>query len=562
VPIQKFSAVRSRNRIGIADEDPTPEISTALHGYVVYRFNDASIAAPGGLATTATVIFRQAPERPRQIVTQLEQWAPALLQHGCLIFVQPSPTGTGTDLRPFREILVKAIKDFQLPVSGLTEEEFNQLGRSPADFSQPKFTPLVHILEGQGDWRQMLRYLQQHPPGELPSPQPDVKCIDPDGSESALDEPEHVLLVQRAFWDSSEVRLEPLRNGLSGVDAYRAHVRQRVNQVGGQWPYRYFIKIGDREKVTTEYMKYEGIAMAHLPYHLGPRLRLERCALGYRSGIIVSDYVSGAQPLKDCARDGRAPAIIANLFNVTFRAWHNGAEDNEVRLQEHLKGRLPPAIPESRQPLTKKYGAKKSLAELGELLVAGESRPVSVGVIHGDLHATNVLVRGGDAILIDFEMVEEKAPLLRDLACLEGGIFIDGFVGDQRKPKTILDSVRCLYEPELLLDGHVRPCHPIDGSAWFFDCVMQIRMQARQIERSDHQYALVLASELMKKACNKHDFDAAKSEKASGFGDRTKGHRKLRANAVPIRTEQTRAMAYVLAEWILTGLHASDGQTN
>lgn len=550
MPIQEFSAVRSRNRIGIADEDPTPEISTALHGYVVYRFNDASIIEPGGLATTAAVVFRQSPERPRQIVTQLEQWAPALLQHGCLIFIQPSPAGAEI-LRPFREILVKAIKDFQLPVSGLTEEEFNQLGRSSGDFSQPKFTPLVHVLEGQGDWRQVLRYLQQHPPCELPSPQPDVKCVDPDGSESALDEPEHVLLVQRAFWDSSEVRLEPLRNGLSGVDAYRAHVRQRVNQVGGQWPYRYFIKIGDREKVTTEYLKYEGIAMAHLPYHLGPRLRLERCALGYRSGIIVSDYVSGAQPLKDCARDGRAPAIIANLFNVTFRAWHNGAEDNEVRLQEHLRRRLPPAIPIFRQPLIKKYGAKKSFAELGKLLLAGNSHPVSLGVIHGDLHATNVLVRGGDAILIDFERVEEKAPLLRDLACLEGGLFVDGFVGDQRKPRTILNSVRCLYESALLLNGHVRPCHPIDGSAWFFDCVMQIRMQARQLERADHQYALVLASELMRKACNEHDFDA-----------RTKGHRKLRANAVPIRTEQTRAMAYVLVEWILTGLHVSDRQIN
>lgn len=547
MPILEFSAVRSRNRIGIADEDPTPEIRAALFGYEVYNFNDASVNESGRLATTAAVIFRQASARPRQIATQLEQWAPSLLQHGCLVFIQALPAGE----RPFREIIVQAVKELQLPATGLTEEEFNQLGRSVGYASQPRFTPLVHMLEGPDDWQRVLSYLQQHPLGEAHTPLTEVKCRTPDGSEYPMELDEHRLLVQRAFWDSSEVCLEPLHNGLSGVAAYRAHVRQRVNQVGGQWPYRYFIKIGDRGKVATEYSKYCGIAMAHLPYHLGPRLRLERCALGYRSGIIVSDYVSGAQPIRDCARDGRAPAVIANLFNVTFRAWHNGAESSDTPLQEYLSQRIPSQIPDFRRPLIKKYGAKKSLEELGKLLVAGESRPVSLGVIHGDLHATNVLVRGGDAILIDFERVEEKAPLLRDLACLEGGLFVDGFVGDQRSPRMILDSIKCLYERKLLQDGHVSPCHPADGSAWFFDCVMQIRMQARQHELAPHQYALVLASELVRKACNAHNFDANTQTRVGKIDAKANEHRNLRVEGTPIRMEQTRAMAYVLAEWIL-----------
>ncbi|MDE2466980.1 MAG: phosphotransferase [Alphaproteobacteria bacterium] len=542
--IHKFSAVRSRNRIGLVDEDWTPEIPKgididfdALPGYKIYRCSDASLLEPGRLATTAAVIFRQSHKRPRQIANQLERMAPALLQHGCLVFVQPLPVKPDAGTQYLRRFFVEAINALQLPVSGLTEKEFDYLGDWSGDFNATKLTPLVHVLELSDDWQGVLSYLQWHPPGEAFAPGPRVVLCDPDDVEDELDV-EHALLVQRAFWDSAEVRLEPLQNGLSGVNAYRAYVHQRVDQVGGQWPFRYFVKIGDRGKVATEFMKYCDLALEHLPYHLGPRLRLDRCALGHQSGIIVSDFVGGAVPLRDCVRGGRAAALIANLFNVTFRAWHNCAAPKDVSLQEYLHQRLLP-IPGFRQPLFDKYGATKSLEELSELLLKGDSRPVSMGVIHGDLHATNVMVRGDDAILIDFESVQAEVPVLRDLACLEGGLFVDGFVGDRRDTASILDSVKCLFAPELLLNGRVTSCHPIDGSAWFFDCVMQIRMQARQHELKSGQYALVLASELMHKACNAHNFD---TDNRSGAEEHC------------IRKEQTRAMAYVLAEWILVGL--------
>lgn len=538
MPIHEFSAIRSRNRIGLVGEDPTREIRGALPGYEIYPFSDASLTEPGRLATTAAVIFRQSHKRPRQIANQLERFAPALLQHGCLVFVQPLPVKPDAGTQYLRPLFVEAINALQLPVSGLTKDEYGQLDKWFGAANLPNLTPLVHVLELSNDWQGVLSYLQWHPPGEAPAPGPRVVLCNPDDVEDELDA-EHALLVQRAFWDSAEVRLEPLRNGLSGVDAYRAYVHQQVDQVGGQWPFRYFVKIGSREKVATEFLKYRDLALEYLPYHLGPRLRLERCALGHRSGIIVSDYVGGAIPLRDCARDGRAAALIANLFNVTFRAWHNGATPDDVPLQRHLRARLPEAIPNFRKPLIDEYGATKSLEELGDLLLKGDSHPVSMGVIHGDLHATNVMVRGDDAILIDFEKVQTHAPVLRDLACLEGGLFVDGFVGDRRDPASILASVKRLFAPKLLCNGRVKSCHPIDGSTWFFDCVMQIRMQARQHELKSGQYALVLASELMHKACNARNFD---TDNRSGAEEHC------------IRKEQTRAMAYVLAEWILVGL--------
>ena len=157
-----------------------------------------------------------------------------------------------------------------------------------------------------------------------------------------------------------------------------------------------------------------------------------------------------------------------------------------------------------------------------------------------------MLVRGDEAILIDFEKVESQGPVLRDLACLEGGLFVDGFVGDRRDPASILGSVRCLYTSDLLRgDWRITHCPPDDRSAWFFDCITQIRLQARQFDGGRHQYALLLASELIRKACNVNDFDKDKGVQRTP---------KEQAGPERIRMEQTRAMAYVLAEWILTGL--------
>ena len=87
------------------------------------------------------------------------------------------------------------------------------------------------------------------------------------------------------------------------------------------------------------------------PFHLGPGLRLDRCELGAKKGIIVSDYVSGAEKLLDCARDGRAEHVIASLFNTTLRTWHEASTKENYPLKDYLKKRMPDKIPEHRQSL-------------------------------------------------------------------------------------------------------------------------------------------------------------------------------------------------------------------
>ena len=82
-----------------------------------------------------------------------------------------------------------------------------------------------------------------------------------------------------------------------------------------------------------------------------------------------------------------------------------------------------------------------------------------VAPAHGDMHATNVLVRHGDAILIDFEKLEQHYPLTYDPASLEGGLLVEGLIEDLKKkrltPKKLLSMISPLYEERALEDGSV-----------------------------------------------------------------------------------------------------------
>ncbi len=539
--ILEFSGTHPRNSIGFVEEDPPAEAVRELkelRGYELYRFEESHLTEPGKLATTGAVIFRQTAEKPRRVMQELDRYAATLLLHDCRVFVQSVPAEAGANGPALRSMVVTALNKLKLPPSGLSEDDAKAFGDWFEGRDAPQLTPFVHILERPGTWSDVAVLLQNNPAGIPPQYELSISAVDSDGKPLPLT-PEQDILVRRAFWNCTSIKLVGLKNGLSGVLTFRAFAHLLQGAVGSKWPYLYFVKIGERSKISKEFLAYQANALENVPYHLGPRLRLDRCALGHVQGIIVSDYVNGAEPLRDCARDGRAVPVIANLFNSTLLAWRNGAESEQRPLQESLVEQMSLTIPAHRKPLMDAYDATRSPEELKNLFMAGNSRPVLVGVVHGDLHATNVLVRGNDAIIIDFEKVGTRAPLLRDMASLEAGLFVDGFVGDRRTGVDLLMSVACLYEAAAF-DDNVVPCHPSDGSAWFFDCVRQIRMQARQVELAARQYALALAVALARKACNKEDFRKDKT--------------RAPAPSCPLSREDVRALAYVLSERILVGI--------
>jgi uncharacterized protein associated with vWA-MoxR-VMAP ternary system len=539
VSILLYGRRNPRERIGFVEEEAPESAKSELEkqsGYRLYRLDESNLAAPGVLATTGAVIVQQTAGKPRRVRQLLERYAPTLLWHDCRVFVRPAPAAPGKNAPAFRQMVVDALGELKLPASGLNDDEMEGIGEKPG---VRRLTPLVHVLDNSAPWREVILHLRADPAGIAPVQ--DLKILGPERKPISLSPPERDVLVRRAFWDCVSVQLEP-RTGLSRADTFRAlaHLRED-NVVDASLPYQYFVKLGERPTISREYLNYRETALEHVPFHLGPRLRLDRCALGHEQGIIVCDYVDGAETLKDCAKNGRAVPVIANLFNATLRAWLDANVREERSLLDLLNEKLEQPtlrpIPSHRKKRIDDYAAKKSVEELKELLVEVDScAQTVVGVIHGDLHATNVLVRGHDAIIIDFEKAETLGPLLWDMASLEGGLFVDGFVGDRRAGAELLNSVECMYEAKAFGITGAPRCDPSDGSAWFFDCVRQIRMHASRVECAPRQYAVALAVALERKACNPKYFP---SDKKSG-----------------LTREDVRALAYVLSESILVGLQS------
>ncbi|MER8445021.1 aminoglycoside phosphotransferase family protein [Mesorhizobium sp. M1066] len=477
--------------------------------------SEASLQTRGEMEGTEAVVIQQKPGKPSTLRRDLETFAP-VLDYDCRLYLFAAGDGQSQDS------LFGVINQLELPTFGLPPKAMAQLFGEWYDPSLMVFGPAVHILYEQ-DRGRLPELIARNPAGRAPNAD-----LIPEGAK--LDA-ERTKLLQRAFADCSSILLFRKTDGLSGVDAYEAFARFAENTVGGPALYHCFVKVGPRTKVAREFQSYQNTALENIPFHLGPRLRVERCVLGHSAGLITSDFVVGAETLRDCVRDGRGVHAIGHLFNQTLIAWRRAAkiEDNWP-LAEFLVDRLAQRnhIPAHREPLIESCGATRSIEELKQGLVRGLAKePVLIGVIHGDLHATNVLVRMNDAIIIDLERVEVGKPLLFDAASLEAGLFIDGFVTDKRAEGEILKSVSSLYTIEAFRHDDLH-CSASDKSAWFFDSVRQVRMQARQMETRPLQYARILAAVYLSKACNPDNLDLA------GIPDGTVGRERIRAAAFAI----------------------------
>jgi len=528
-----------RKKIVFYEEEPPKEATNYLREYELCRFNEIELVDSKKLVEVAAVIFRQRAHQPRKIAHYLKQFAENLLWHDCRIFVETAPGRKDPSaLFVMRDFITDAIRDEKLPHTSLSAVEADS--RAMLAGNAPPLSPAIRICNQFEIWSWVFKDLQDYPPGVSPFVGLEIEFFD---GNDVINETsrEKTILLQRAFHDCHKVKLVRNSDGLSGIDTYRVYAIPRDKLVNFAPPYEYFVKIGNRGKISKEYLAYRDFALEHIPFHLGPRLRLNRCALGTQQGIIVSDYVSGSEKLSNCAQDGRAVPIIANLFNTTLRAWQDCRRKVENPLQDYLRERMPDKIPKHRRPLIKGYENLKKPTELRGLLEKISSKPVLLGIIHGDLHALNILVRGGDAIVIDFEKVGDERPLLLDLASLEAGLFVEGFIGDTRTPEAILESIGSLYDVVALVSLDFIPCDPSSRSAWFFDCVRQIRMQARQIELANGQYALTVAVELAKKACNETVFNC-----------------QAEIEDEKMTREELRATAYILSERILVKLSNSN----
>lgn len=504
--IKEFSAFPSRRKIGYFGVAPPPEIATHWLdlGLELVPAEEFSISELDSLCSCDSYIFSQDIDDPKQIAASLAIYGKALLDCDRRVYVRIAKAKEFDPL--LRARILSAISSEKLPASGLSPDEIASVGAWFTISDKANFSPVVHVCDASDDWPQIAKLIAANRAGEAPKLDLEIFAQDATDEQLLLD-PDHALLLRRAFWNCKKVYLRQMPDGKSEAKAYRAYAERDDPEMPFlPWPYLHFVKIGERKKISMEYLSYRHSSMGYIPFHLGIRLSLKRCVLGAQDGILVGDFVAEAECIRDCARGGRAVPVIANLFSKTLRAWHEvSIKDSAQSVATLLPKLLPPdtEIPEARKAILTSLGATLTVDSMREKLQKCTMTPIRIGPCHGDLNSTNVLVRGTDAIVIDFEKVKLNLPPLFDVASLEAGLLVEGFANGENpiEPTTLIDSVKPLYERDALID-QIASCHPTEPTAWFHACVHQIRLQARQLECHAGQYAAILSIVLLKKICN------------------------------------------------------------
>jgi len=480
--------VRGRSKIALFQAETPVEGLAAFseREFIVEQCTRAQLEEPGYLAGLSAVIFEQRIDNPRQIVRDLKSFAKRLLDYDCRVILLPAPNRIS--------LITRGLNDLRLQTAGLPLPEAEHISAwQPIGRGDPPL-PHLHVFDVGFAWVDIANFIAEHPAGHAPSVTLNVNI---DGeTESSLGASSR-LLIRRAFWDCTEVHLVPMLGGRSGVSVYRAYAELAKGHLE-RWPLPFFVKLGDRDKIFTEYQNYENKVDPYIPFHLGPHLVQDRCVLGAHEGLIVGDYVDESESLIRCARDGRAVSAIACLFDRTLHSWYRSARIEARSLTDILSHRFPREISTGRFARARELGAKKDLAQLRELFERCTSTPVLVGPVHGDLHAANVRVRATDAILIDFYAHRDDL-LLYDAASLEASLLVDAFAdGDRDELDVWLKSIAPLYD-EVPLHAPLN-ANPKNPSLWFHLCVRQIRLYARRMECVPNQYGVALAAALLAKA--------------------------------------------------------------
>lgn len=477
-----------------------------LREYAVGSCNKTQLQDPAFLGAVTAVVFTQSESNPAAIRKQVLQYAPMALDFGCNVIIRPA-------VRRHAGLLAMLKK---------TSLE-NIIGDSGKTYP----TPYVRVDDEGTKWNVVADFVDKRRTGRAPDTRliPELALAKTTAAKPLT--AGATLLLQRAFADCEKLYLRPLDGGKSGAWVFIAYPTRKRQYYSGRWPTPCCVKIDTRAEIFIEYTTHRDKVDPYLPFHLGPHLIPDRCFLGATHGILVTDFVEESENFIECARAGRAGPAIAGLFNRTLHGWHRNATEQDRPLASYLTEaqQMPPA----RRIIAGLLGATSDQAMLVARLKKRPPAKTLAGPVHGDLNTGNILVRGADAVVIDFSKHRPDGALLCDAAALEASLVVHGFVNKDADPRPTsewLHSIRPLYEASAFR-GSLPFVDPHRPSYWFYECVRQIRRYSRQLECGKEQYATALAAAFLKLACK--DIVVAQAE------------------------DEARASAFVLAEAILLG---------
>ncbi len=307
------------------------------------------------------------------------------------------------------------------------------------------------------------------------------------------------FLLQRAFSDCASISLTPMPGGRSALTLLVQATL--TNSLAGPHPLPFFAKLDRAAQIVTERACYERYAESHIAWYLRPNLQPARCLIGANAGILVGSFVPKSESLWSLILQGRAERAIKSLFNDTLAGWRD-----PVAAAQFETGSIAPSLAGvfAFGSVRKRYvaaatamGFSREPQQVWEEFLNLPTRNWPRAPIHGDMHAENVRVRGGDAIIIDLARVT-MGPPAADPACLE--VWISFQMPPPEHPvdqAAWLETVRELFAfQNVIAPPEYDATVPL---AWMRDAVIHTRRVALT-SSPGADYAITLALYLLRRA--------------------------------------------------------------
>ena len=238
---------------------------------------------------------------------------------------------------------------------------------------------------------------------------------------------EDELILKRAFWDCDRLFLTRLSGGRASMSVYKVQAWLAEGNARPR-PLPFFLKIDDPVAVKKEMECYRDHVEHYLPFNLRPQIAEKRCVRTRQKRALVGTFVDYAVDLRTALRSGQAINLLFSLFETSLRGFRaQPLSSKPDPLPDVLNGfvsariNLNAAIPlmVEREQIAKDFGLTTNSTWIEAQLVDA-ARPIKclIGPTHGDLHYGNVMIRGTDAVVIDFASIVD-GPLTSDPAALE-----------------------------------------------------------------------------------------------------------------------------------------------
>jgi hypothetical protein len=255
------------------------------------------------------------------------------------------------------------------------------------------------------------------------------------------------------------------------------------------------------DTIEEERSKYTSYADFYIPYYLRPNVVPERCVSIQGLSSIVGNLVEDSIPLRTVLRSSQSPGIIFSLFANSLKGFRSQPDDgsNMSLLENFISARTRTSeIDVKTIQIARGFGLKSAPKDIEAQLcnaVKGVQRHFSP--CHGDLHSGNVMVRGKDAILIDFSAVK-NGPITADPITLEVSLIFGTDKDDQSDKwdewKTFVNEI---YSGVPI---HQPPSLSTDPGpfSWLYKAIWEIRHVLLGCDCKQEETPAVLAAYLLR----------------------------------------------------------------